>query len=106
MALKEDIAALIAKGAKPHEIKQALRAAEDEQQLSGYSEKLPDLPLIPEAKWQKLKKALTTRGGPTNRYELLVQIHGALDADDQPEFWRALFGLVAAVWADHPGHRR
>jgi hypothetical protein len=46
------------------------------------------------------------RGGPTNKYEMLVRLHNALDADDQAAFWGALFGLVKAVWSEHSGHRR
>lgn len=106
MALIDQVKALIDTGAQEHEIKQALRKVMDERQLMEHSTKLPNMPALGPEKWDKLKSALTTRGGPTNKYEMLTRLHDALDADDQDAFWKALFGLVKAVWGEHPGHRR
>lgn len=105
MTLDDDIRALLRAGVKSHEFKQALRRVEDEEQLTEYSAALPAMPILGLADWAKLKKTLTTRGGPTNKYEMLVRLHNALDADDQVAFWPALFGLVKAVWSEHPGWR-
>jgi hypothetical protein len=106
MALKDQVKALIDAGADEHEIKQALRKVMDERQLTEHSATLPNIPTIPPVMWANLKARLLAPGGPTNVYEMLTRLHNALDADDQPAFWRALFGLTKAVWANHPGHRR
>lgn len=106
MALIDDIQTLLRTGAAPHEIKQALRQAEDLQQVSEHDVNMPDIPALGPLKWAALKAKLQSPLGPNNLYQMLVMLHAALDADDQPNCWRAIFGICKAAWSQHPGLRQ
>ena len=106
MALIDQIRALVDAGATELQFKQALRQVMDERQLAEHSATLPNIPTIGPVMWTALKARVLKAGGPTNKYEMLVRLHNAAEADDQPTFWKAVFGLINAVWQEHPGHRR
>lgn len=106
MALKDDIAALVEAGAQEHEIKQALRVVMDELQVTEHDAGMPNIPTIGPVMWAALKAKLQSPAGPNNLHQMLVMLHNALDADDQPNFWRAVFGICKAAWSQHPGLRQ
>lgn len=106
MALIDQVRALVDAGATEQGIKQSLRQVMDERQLAEHSATLPNIPTIGPAMWSALKAKLLQPDGPTNKFEMLVRLHNALDADDQAAFFQALFGMVKAVWHEHPAWRR
>lgn len=106
MALIDDVRNLVAVGAAEHEIKQALRQVMDEKQVAEHDVGLPNIPTIGPVMWAALKAKLRSPTGPNNLHQMLVMLHEALDTDNQPMFWRALFGLVKAAWSQHPGLRQ
>ena len=106
MALKDQIAALVAGGAKAYEIKQALRAVEDDLQLAENEIGMPDLPELPPATWAAFKANLRSPEGPRDKHAMLKLGFAGMDVDDQAMVFRALRGLFTAVWAEHSGLRQ
>ena len=106
MALIDNVRTLIAAGAQEHEIKQALRVVMDELQVTEHDAGMPNIPTIGPVMWAALKAKLQSPAGPNNLHQMLVMLHNALDADDQPNFWRAVFGICKAAWPQHPGLRQ
>lgn len=111
MALKEDVRKMIAEGYQEHEIKQALRAAIEEEIDARHAAEIERaaIPELPKGLWLRIKE-LHASIGPAPKlqpFSVLQQIHAALDADDQALFLRlCVLSLPKAVWANHPGHRR
>ena len=106
MALIDNVRTLVEAGAQEHEIKQALRGVMDERQVAEHDVGLPDIPALGTVKWAALKAKLQSPTGPNNLHQMLVMLHKALDDDNQPMLWRAIFGIVKAAWSQHPGLRQ
>lgn len=111
MALKDEVRKLLDAGYAEHEIKQAVRAAVEQQIDERHESEIAKatIPELPKAVWAQIR-TLHAQLGETPKlqpFTVLQQMHAALDADDQALFLRlAILSLPKAVWAQHPGHRR
>lgn len=106
MALIDNVRALVAAGATEPEIKQALRAVMDEKMVTDHDAGLPNMPTMGPVAWAAFKAKLQSPGGPNNLHQMLKMGHEAMDADDQPNTWRAIYGVWKAAWNQHPGLRQ